>query len=112
MKELEVGRELDMRIAEMVMNWHAPTRRCPHWYPKSDDLAMNILGPEVPNYSTDIAAAWEVVEKLHEDFAFTCEYVGHLYVVQLWSNTKKVIASADTVPLAICRAALKAVNVA
>lgn len=102
MSEHEEGRELDAHVAEKLMGW----RRVP------------------PRYSTDIAAAWEVLEKLDAMglkvevgnrvegargggwFAAVtrwggkeCEECGSPYVVE-------DVSAAPTAPLAICRAAL------
>jgi hypothetical protein len=89
---MSVGREMDVTVGYHVMDLHAP--------------------PEIyPDYSTDIAAAWEVVNKSSsfmvtmqdEDLGYTkwyCEYA---------TETGYFEAEADTAPLAICRAALLAV---
>ena len=67
-------------------------------------------------YSTDIAAAWQAVEKLaasedwdehpvdvHKNYAFKDMWTAHF-------RDYSVVAHADTASLAICRAALKACN--
>jgi len=100
------GRELDALVAECVMgltvdrnghiektsNWHAPP----------------------PEYSTDIAAAWEVVERLGwlnlyqqpGGFWWAC-----FYDIDDEDNTSPLgEASAATASLAICLAALKTVG--
>jgi hypothetical protein len=109
------GRQLDAAVAERVMGADKE---------KEIDLAMldpsgvidsfrdTIWANILPHYSTDIAAAWRVVEKLREEgwqvvinvlddgaeVAVTRhEMAGHLYEF------------ADTAPLAISRAALRAV---
>jgi hypothetical protein len=117
--ELVAGRELDTLIAEKVMDMESA----------GDDpmLQWGINGPmwkarsgyhwdRLPAFSTDIAAAWQVVEKLG----------GHLDIIH-WadSDTWQVnFGSRDgrrpytmpqddwgeTAPLAICRAALAAVS--
>jgi hypothetical protein len=79
----------------------------------------------VPCYSTDIAAAWEVVEKMAEityaaHVLCKIEYKQHVIGSNSWEvkmSTKIGVtpprnderAEAETAPLAICRAALKAV---
>jgi hypothetical protein len=72
----------------------------------------------VQGHSTDIAAAWEVVESARNDFShpflMSVEMRASCYVVLArWvdetGETTWVNASADTAPLAICRAALLAV---
>ena len=106
MSKLEAGRELDARVAEKVMGQGSG-------YPLPNDFHYIA---EIPYYSTDIAAAWEVVEKLKDDG----------YTVQLWSYSGSccygcAIArptdgfqtpplAPPTMPLAICRAALAVVS--
>lgn len=81
-------------------------------------------GDSIPPYSTDIAAAWTVVElMIHKDGVyFGCPHFKHKHQnlaslgypegTECWYcviNTKtlnKVVLCADTAPLAICRTAL------
>jgi len=97
--EMPAGREMDSLIAEKVLD-------C--WVPNSE-LIINKRDRqtyEMPHYSTDIAAAWEVVEKIggghtvirYRDGSYRC----------IHERTMDA-ASAETAPLAICRAALKLV---
>jgi Phage ABA sandwich domain len=72
----------------------------------------------LPHYSTDIAAAWQVVEKLREQFPIVVlQFEPEGCSVEV--NTDKATPSyyrivadvfADTAPLAICRAALLTVR--
>ena len=72
---MEPGRELDALVAEM-MGWHVVTspNSAPlilrlqdgGFYRTKDGEPADMVGG-VPAYSTDIAAAWEVVEKLRAD---------------------------------------------
>ena len=94
---IEAGPEMDRAIEESVYGWKPIT---------SEDHYRADFKP----YSTDIAAAWEVVERMrtmnkrlslldhggeyHANFFTSGEY-------QLYNN-----ACADTVSLAVCRAAL------
>ena len=98
------GPDLDALIAETVMG-----------------LAR---GRPVPPYSTDIAAAWTVVEAMirKDGIYFGCPHFKHKHQnlaslgypegTECWYcvlNTKqlnKIVLCADTAPLAICRAAL------
>ena len=122
MSELKAGRELDALVAEKVMGrvWAvapmtAPIKVLIEPQFKTGDW-QELKGGEIasfgnlPLYSTDIAAAWEVVEKLRGDRITVgvtaydrdveCEiHIGGLHTVR-----------AETAPLAICRAALKAVD--
>jgi hypothetical protein len=123
------GRELDALIAEKVMGWtrypagmHPTDNRtisgvlyCPPYYPY-DAGSANV----VPYYSTNISEAWEVVTKLAERGlwmtmltpfnaadGFHVAYTPH-GEAQWQAGLGTVIA--DTAPLAICRAALKALD--
>lgn len=128
-KPLVAGRELDALVAEKVMGavW-TPT---PSDMVFDEDYWLEIPGkPGVfayryrdgrvkpkagcPPYSTDMASAWEVVEKM--------EQRGHGFALAdsqgpPWeatfdnlSSMLSYIETADTAPLAICLAALKAVE--
>ena len=136
MNELSAGRELDALIAEKVMGWeYAQSSPDPAkyfckeygnnagwWYRPSMTPGVKHWGCATcsppPEYSTDIAAAWEVVEKLAPDLYVTIEderhnserFVSCWFRGDLWDNPNaEYLAQAGTVPLAICRAALKAV---
>ena len=128
---LEAGRELDALVAEKVMGWtwgeysppvEGPSKilRPPESWAPSPDRApgSEVSCPgwhfRVPQYSTDIAAAWEVVEKMVPiKYGFNLaiesppgpwgDWEVHFY------NGGTHLAFADTAPLAICRAALLAV---
>lgn len=93
---LPAGRELDALIHDKVMG-----------------LEWCIEHPELQPYSTDISAAWEVVEKLnHHGFLLSflnTRSPGNRYLVE-FRDKGDYVAAADTAPLAICRAALKALS--
>lgn len=108
---MPAGREMDALVAEKVMGcWvkvrtlgtDSPTRlwSCGCTGEKSHN---GPAGSGLLPYSTDIAAAWEVVEKLarpltlvfHHDGRWDCTFAGGEH------------ALGDTAPLAICRAAAK-----
>lgn len=125
---MQPGRELDALVAEKVMGW----RKISHPYPYSDLTWINSEGATarpggIPQYSTDIAAAWVVVEHLKNSlngnewtgefnlFFNGCEY-------ECWWSfsrkteeglyeTSKEAGVAETAPHAICLAALGAVGV-
>lgn len=121
---MKAGPELNALVAEKVMGWTVcRDKNCEGceadiylvedgcWESKRDDT----------NFSSDIAAAWQVVEKLvpptrkgpwleitatdgyASEGPYICEYAW-------WADHKqhRVRADADTAPLAICLAALKA----
>lgn len=122
-EDLKPGRELDALVAEKVMGW--PTFE---QYNNDRVLELKMANAKgrrdnevVPHYSTDIASAWEVVEKLyaidpHEPTLL--QIYGPLsdgYKINLiWEHHDGPILIgslvADTAPLGICLAALKAVG--
>jgi hypothetical protein len=138
--EIQAGRETDALVAERVMGWAwqtkdgstrwlAPPAQCGdfgHERPASGDEALegawwleakpSDLHWIVPHYSTDIAAAWQVVESVvergymvtvvQEDDAAVRVYLDHPSQVEDLDE----IGVAPTAPLAICRAALAAVE--
>jgi hypothetical protein len=101
------GRDLDVLIAERVME-RSVAKPPGFKYP-----------PYVPHYSTDIAAAWTVVERMVVGpWIFTGSMIGGDSVIAasatfsrtpLIDRLGEVTGFAPTMPLAICRAALKAV---
>ncbi len=63
------------------------------------------------HYSTDIAAAWQVVERLKADWRPVIQWV-HLdrwrvTLVNRHKNNEAVMEESPSLPLAICRAALE-----
>jgi len=121
--EPTAGGEMDALVAERVMGWtrhpekmHPSDNRtiggvlyCMPGYPPYDAGGANV----VPYYSTDIAAAWQVVEHF--------KWRGVSLTIHPYSSSKGYrvgvaigpaeewdYATADTAPLAICLAALKA----
>lgn len=117
---MEAGREMDCLIAEKIFGKvkcqgesHLPGHRmfndgrfC-YADPTSPDQ-----GAEVSLYSSDISAAWEVVEEMGafcfrrwQDGTFEAGF-GHQDRDDCW----EFMAQAPTAPLTICRAALKAIG--
>jgi hypothetical protein len=114
---VNAGRELDALVAEKVMKLHlAEWADEGDWWVTSDphNPAGNYedqatFWTQLPCYSTDIGAAWGVVESP------ACEGGHKFQLVQehgVWTAVISGIAEADadTAPLAICLAALKAVG--
>lgn len=113
------GRKLDALIAERVMGWDRDGDRL--WPPDTRRSKWK-YGISVPPYSTSIADAWPVVEKLKE--RHSVELIGGPNDeggCEHWSCTiksygyrsfqdQKWRGEADTAPLAICIAALRAVD--
>ena len=117
------GRELDAEVAEKVMGIHVGkvlrsvnVRDLPKV--NQEFQAIGIPACCVPNYSTSIADAWSVVERLTNagwlihlwipyemKLTYRCEFTYD------WAgeedHARSVCMSADTAPLAICLAALK-----
>ncbi len=121
------GRALDTLIAEKVMGWteialcHAPDARLygipPDGAPERILVHTAGLKHRIPEYSSDIAAAWEVLVVIGERDWGRVEIsrtklppTGHYQCTIYWGEDNVVMAFAVTVSLAICRAALKAVG--
>ncbi len=114
---LEAGRLLDALVAEKVMGW----RRKPGRNVWIDDNVLTgwLIEPDDVNDapcwapSTDIAAAWEVVEKVMYPHGW---YLAPVPDSEGWwgvftpPDEHREVALGATAPLAICRAALKAVG--
>jgi hypothetical protein len=118
-KELKAGPELDTLVAEKVMGWQrfrlAQLPYGPEFWGGDDPDAE---GPFVHAWkpSTDIAAAWQVVERFRDKRRhlageiFIIPYEG-IYRCHLNdADGMRTTADADTAPLAICRAALAALG--
>ncbi len=130
--KLEAGRELDALVAEKVMGY-TPVKVTE--YPAYDDnrnwvdIGDYVIYPEgvafctrVKDYSTDISAAWQVMEKIESlDNVQGVglrggEYYWKQYSLRwnFWVNNNGMYPEVDvygeTAPLAICRAALMAVQ--
>ena len=117
--EMPAGREMDALIAEKVMGWEI--WNCQWSDKKTELLICNAIDFEP---STDIAAAWEVVEKIKDTNMDSYKYGANsfelsrnrpmqpsrLYACRFNSNNNGY-SYAETASLAICRAALKAVGV-
>lgn len=127
--EMPAGRECDALVAEKVMGYTLSELSLPA-YPKYklfDIESGEFSGyvKEVPHYSTDIAASWEVAGRLTKiqcgddfyAFEITKKHYGWWVRVKhpLWmgihnelgKNYEMYQAHADAAPLAICRCALK-----
>jgi|ERR1041385_845440 hypothetical protein len=122
--QLEAGKQLDARVALEVLGWrhNADYNNVEaHWslnifeWVDASGIATNIL----PDFSTDISAAWKVVEKfpaivIQRATSRDGTRSGYMCSLPLEANgregqpVKSLNAEADTAPLAICRAALAA----
>lgn len=124
-KKILVVRELDALIAEEVMGWRI--------FPDGPNGEMHTIDAnqcecheyDIPHYSTDIAAAWEVVEKLKtiglRDFNIELssgsEHLNEWEVSIYWLDDEQRHGpfyfssdSTNSAPYVICLAALKAVE--
>ena len=123
---MEPGREMDALIAEKVMGWDTvhfvkfadgtiPFGASPDMQKEADDGGFICsTNKEVPEFSTDIAAAWLVVEKMGLFGGTGCSLVGPLPGQKWHIHFGKISSDSvigDTAPHAICLAALKAVGV-
>ena len=128
---MKAGRELDALIAEKVMGHKCScgredlNNRANPYGIKGFCLVHGSTDIVGGNYSTNIADAWEVVEKLGRwrgfDFMLVMpdpEQTFHLHTYEAgWYEAtndgpeRRVVSDADTAPLAICLAALKAKGV-
>lgn len=104
---MKPGRELDALVAEKVMGWKIVSNR----YECSDEQCNCRTGylndmHFLPNYSSDIAAAWEVAEKMDDTFTDLHRYKKDEWFCQM----RKVCMRGDSAPHAICLAALKVIE--
>ena len=121
--EMQAGREMDALIAEKVMGWAVFYGEYKGYELLDDEVAQGYppeeeadgVPFEIPYYSTDIAAAWEVVERITEKrWKFKLRRLpGKDYMAYFQNLLRFPIecesAPSGTAPLAICRAALKVV---
>lgn len=111
-------REIDALVAVKGMGWRlekgdalfrpmyegdAPVvRKVDKWYPPGHESSYMATPPP---YSTDIAAAWKVMDRLGDDYAV--QRRKDRWIV-FTGYHDYIAAEADTAPMAICLAALKA----
>lgn len=85
------------------------------WYGRPNSSPLSAMVRELPNYSTDISAAWEIIEHLGPQFhALTRDWDDGDYWLKISDGVlsfgkPNILAEAwaDTVPMAICLAFLK-----
>jgi hypothetical protein len=110
---MAAGRDLDALVAEKVMG-HEVHRDVRWREPAILGPGQRIANTPMPRYSTDIAAAWAVIQKLMEThfmYSLNASHEsGHWCVFYPASGSPVEGEYADTAPLAICRAALAAVE--
>lgn len=119
---MEAGRELDALVAEKIMGWSNCHREGDWGY-----FGRPFGGPtdfRIPNYSTDISAAWEVMEKMLfiEGFSFCIEQTVNSKFPTTWflhthhkgilciDEVQERYSSTGVIEHSICLAALKSVG--
>ena len=126
---MPAGRDLDALVAEKVMGWGRAHYDYVFWQQTAAEPLLRYCsstlimrdGDEPPNYyqpfhpSRDIAAAWEVVERMNElrkPFSITQSAFMSGWIAEFLADDdfNTIEAQADTAPLAICRAALLAME--
>lgn len=133
-----MSRELDAEVAEKVMGWKLVTAYCrPKFKPSLDRPGTlladyddkgehrQLVGPngevywldaeemnriELPVYSTDIAAAWMVVERMKElGYPFELGDSEEGYYATYWNETSAPVYGSS-MPECICKAAIEAMG--
>ena len=114
--KLEAGRELDALVAEKVMGWRLLDP------PQADQPSYWATWVMLPHReaakdwspSTNIAAAWEVVERLRANGYSWMQFtlIADQWDLEMGQGGHDIGCDtlAPTAPLAICRAALKAAS--
>lgn len=110
---MPAGEELDALVAKKVMGWSAEHVQLAKYrllgvlWACSECAVKGI--PDLPRYSTDIAAAWEValvVSERHKAPIFSIHRAGPKKFLADLHGEETLVVSAETMPLAVCRAAL------
>lgn len=115
--QLPAGPEVDRLVAEGPMRWtrksvilvndEEETEHYETGGPRGAFGESNLRSVDDFNPSTNIAHAWEVVEKM----TAMGEFVGVMWNGQQWECAlNKVMRKADAAPMAICLAALAALR--
>lgn len=106
---MKPGRDLDALVAEKVMELKT-------WIGDDENLYLVNMLAQVRRYSTDIAAAWEVVEKMQEkDFAIILDNMKNFlggWQCQFERGKECVyLCEGESAAHAICLCALEAMGV-
>ena len=110
---MEAGRQLDAEVAVKVMGWmlvHKPIGDGPRTDAAISPTTQCMMS--IPHYSTDIEAAWAVVEKLSMTTKqyWRTDYFSTGAHVEVSVGGQSYEAAEETMPHAICLAALKAMR--
>lgn len=135
---MKAGRELDALVAEKVMGWiktdeskydeegiemtvmESPQGAMAQAFGWGFECDFDDFGPSLPRFSSDVSAAWEVIEHFSETHRGSVVRWfgknGERYAASFWPLMETDVVPrdhipAETAPLAICLAALKAVGV-
>lgn len=107
---MKPGRELDTLIAEKIFGWHLDEHNM--WAIPGNTFLIYASCTNIPSYSTDISAAWEVVEKFKAvtrlEKRFNDDTTKWFCELSLGIGEGCCTAYAETAPHAICLAALEA----
>lgn len=130
MSDLPAGRELDALLADAVFGpWDESRCRVCGWKIVAenehgchkDNCSMRFPDGMYPPradapgcYSTDVAAAWQVIERIKTDWRPVVQWTHNerwrVALLNRHQNNEAVMDEATSLPLAISRAALKAVG--
>ena len=116
--QLEAGRELDRLVAEKVLGWQYKLmsdgiKSDWHWVDANDKfVCISVDDTSLPNFSANIADAWQIVEFLipqFDDVSVSNTHDGYNCLISpdIW-KLNVYVSFGDTAPLAICRCALLA----
>lgn len=108
----EYLRKIDALVSQHIMNKVAYQSPLGPWWENEPDEEEP--AHPLPRYSLDIAAAWQVVEKMRERPVYVVvePHPDYWRAVVYDENWYFVVSEhADTAPFAICLAALRAVGV-
>jgi hypothetical protein len=109
---MKAGKKLDALIAEKIMRYKSTSFKFAGF-----DLC-EVKEGKLRRFSpsTSISDAWEVVEKLGEEFDFNLVKIkgkNSMYMAEFYDGDKFVSSYfADTAPLAVCLSALRTVGFA
>lgn len=110
---IPAGCDLDVLVAEKVIGLFGVSFADGN-YAKSNDVVTAFARVPIPKYSTDVAAAWQVVEKMSGTFHFFIDgkWRGQLDGKISWRCKFKPALDVpfvygETAPHAICLAALE-----
>lgn len=101
-------KELKTEIALTVMNWNSLEGR---WWRKEWPREHNTWTfDQVPDYPTDISAAMEVVEKMRERGQYVVINADGKQNWIVWFRDNDLSFHGESLPRAICEAALAALS--